>query len=99
MARFLGKRLMSSIVALIGVLLMTFVIAHISPTDPARQYAGKRATPEQYEAAVKHLGLDRNIFVQLGVYGKNFVTGNWGESLISKRSVLNEVGRSLPLHS
>jgi peptide/nickel transport system permease protein len=93
---FIVRRLALSIIALLGVLVVTYLLMHLAPVDPAIQYAGIHATPEQLAAANQLLGLNRSIPVQILVYIKNFFTGNWGVSLVSKRPVIEDIGQVLP---
>ena len=51
MLTYLVKRLMVSIVVLLGIALGTFLIIHLIPGDPAKIQLGVHATP----AAVEHL--------------------------------------------
>jgi peptide/nickel transport system permease protein len=96
LARFTIRRITAGFIALIGVLAVTFLIIQLAPIDPARMYAGPRATPRQLEAATQTLGLNDPMIVQLGKYIYNFFTGNWGRSLVSKDLVTTQIGKTLP---
>jgi len=96
MLAFIVRRLALSVLALLGVLVIMFLLMRAAPVDPARQYAGMRATEEQLTEVRHELGLDRSVPVQIGTYIKNFFTGNWGDSLISKHPVIDDVGKTLP---
>ena len=96
MLRFLVRRLVLSTFALLGVLVVMFLIMHVAPVDPARQYAGMRATDQQLAQVRAKLGLDRSVPVQIVTYIKNFFTGNWGNSLLTKRPVIDDIGKTLP---
>ena len=96
MAHFLVRRFGLSVLVLFGVLVIMFVVMHLAPVDPVTQYAGIRATPEQQAEARATLGLDKSLPVQIGIYIKNFFTGDWGSSLMTKRSVLGDIGLTLP---
>jgi len=96
MAVFILRRVALGFVALLGVLVVTYVLVHLAPINPARQYAGAHATAEQLAAARETLGLNKSVPVQIADYAKNFVSGNWGVSLQTKRSVLTDVRTTLP---
>ncbi len=96
MGAFLVRRLGLSMLSLIGVLVVMFLVMQMAPVDPARQYAGSHASPEKLAEVRTQLGLDQPMAVQLVAYVKNFFTGSWGESLVSKNSVLQDVGKTLP---
>ncbi len=96
MGRFLVRRLGLSVLVLFGVLVIMFAVMHVAPVDPVTQYAGIRATPEQRVEAETTLGLDKPLVVQIGIYIKNFFSGDWGVSLMTKRAVLGDIGQTLP---
>lgn len=96
MGAFIVRRLLLSLLALVGVLVVTFVIVHLAPIDPARQYAGPNAPPQRVEEVRHQLGLDRSLPVQIVTYAKNFFSGDWGTALIAKRPVTDMVKQSLP---
>jgi peptide/nickel transport system permease protein len=68
MLSFLTRRLLLGILTIFGVILITFILVRVIPSDPAAQWVGGRATPNQVEAAREELGLDKPIYVQLGHY-------------------------------
>lgn len=96
MTRFLLRRLLTGMIALLGVLVVMFTLMHLAPVDPARQYAGPNATPQRLAEVSQQLGLDDPLAMQLVTYVKSFFTGQWGVSLLSKRPVLEDVGGTLP---
>ena len=51
MFKYIIKRILSSILVLLGVITITFFIARVIPSNPEVKWAGQRATPEQLEAA------------------------------------------------
>jgi peptide/nickel transport system permease protein len=93
---FLIRRLLSMFLALIGVLVIMFLLMHLAPVDPARQYAGNGASEQKLEQVRKELGLNKSLPEQIVVYMKNFFTGQWGDSLSSKRPVLQDIRSTLP---
>jgi peptide/nickel transport system permease protein len=66
--RYLVQRLLWMLVELLGISLVTFVLAYLVPADPARLYAGPHA-PLSVIVNVRHqLGLDRPLWVQYVTY-------------------------------
>ena len=55
MAKYIVKRLLSSILVLWGVVTITFFVSHVLPSNPATKWVGTRATPEQLAAATEEL--------------------------------------------
>lgn len=96
MARFLLKRLVTSVVVLLGLGAVTFLMSQILPGDPARAAAGRNATAEQVAQAAARLGLDRPLWDQfLGYFGR-LLQGDLGTSVFTQRAVLDDLGQALP---
>ena len=53
MLKYIVKRILSSVLVLLGVITITFFIARVLPSNPEVKWAGQRATPEQLAAARK----------------------------------------------
>lgn len=96
MTRFLVRRLALAALVVVGVVILTFVIARVVPGDPASTWAGPRARPEQVEAARQELGLDRPLPVQIVRYLGGVATGDWGLSLRTRRPVLEDIAQRAP---
>jgi peptide/nickel transport system permease protein len=94
--RFLVRRLALAALVVVGVVVLTFVIARVVPGDPASTWAGPRARPEQVEAARRELGLDRPLPVQIVKYLGGVATGDWGLSLRTRRPVLEDIAQRAP---
>ena len=95
MGAYVIRRLAWTPVLLIIVGLITFLLGTYGPGDPVEVLQGQYSNPEVVERIRERRGLDRNVFVQYGVYVKNILQGDLGESfkyrdrtvaeLISKR--------------
>lgn len=96
MITFLIRRILFMILALFGVLVIMFLLMRAAPVDPARQYVGAQASEARVEQVRVQLGLDKPVYEQLGIYIRNFFTGDWGDSLRTKRPVINDVRNTLP---
>ena len=57
--RFVARRLLYSIVVMLGVLVVVFMLVHLVPGDPVRIALGTRYTPQAYEALRSASGLDQ----------------------------------------
>jgi peptide/nickel transport system permease protein len=93
---FLVRRLALAAFVVLGVVVLTFVVARVVPGDPAVTWAGPRARPQQVEAAREQLGLDRPVPVQIVRYLGGVATGDWGESLRTRRPVIEDIARRAP---
>jgi len=93
---FFLKRLVLAVAVIIGVTIITFAIARLVPSNPARLWLGPRATPEQIEITTKQLGLDRPLIDQYFIYLKQVLRGDFGISLKSRQPILNDLRVFLP---
>jgi peptide/nickel transport system permease protein len=91
MRSFLIRRLLGLVFVLVGVSLVTFILYHVLPADPARVALGGKAGAEQYEAMREQMGLDRPLYVQYATYVGNLLRGDLGYSYTSKRPVRDDL--------
>src|SRR5207253_11284538 len=94
--RFAAQRLALGVLVVVGVVVLTFLIARVIPGDPAVTYAGPRASRAQLEQTRRQLGLDKPVIVQLGDYLKGIASGDWGTSYRTKLPVLSDLRTALP---
>src|SRR3954452_5810113 len=78
--RFVARRLLYSVVVMLGVLVVVFMLVHLVPGDPVRIALGTRYTPQAYDALRSASGLDRPIVEQFFGYIGSALTGNLGVS-------------------
>ena len=90
------SRLALAVLVVAGVIVLTFVIAHLVPGDPAATWAGPHASAAQVAAARRYLGLDRPPAVQLLSYFGGILTGNWGIAIHTHRPVLSDLAVAAP---
>jgi len=96
---FLGRalRLGATIaVTIFGLLVVTFLIGRVVPVDPVLAVVGDRASQSTYDKAFVELGLDRPLYVQFGLYVEKAVTGDFGESLLTKKPIIDDIIRAFP---
>jgi ABC-type dipeptide/oligopeptide/nickel transport system permease component len=91
----LGRRLLTSIPVLLGVLLLGFLLLQLIPGDVARVVAGPQATEEVVEQIRRDLGLERPLVVQFALYLGRVLSGDLGVSMINNASVVGELGAAL----
>lgn len=95
MVRFIGRRLLASLLTLLGVIVVTFTLARVVPSDPAAVYIGPLARPAEKQRVIEQLGLDRPLAEQFVTYLGDLARGDWGTSLATKEPVLAAVGARL----
>ncbi|MBK8005322.1 MAG: ABC transporter permease [Gemmatimonadetes bacterium] len=93
--RLLG-RVAAAAAVVLGVVLLTFLLLHLAPGDPAVHLAGPGASAAQL-AAVRHtLGLDQPLPLQVLAWLGRAATGDWGTSLATGRPVATMLGEAWP---
>jgi peptide/nickel transport system permease protein len=93
---YLIRRLLLLIPTLFGLSLLTFVISHVVPADPAKLAAGPRATNEMVETIRQQFGLDRPLPEQYVTYLGDLLRGNFGDSILTRRSVGDDLKERFP---
>ena len=81
MGVFLLRRLTLAVPVLLGILLTSFVMIRLIPGDPCRATLGERATDEICDEYLEKLGFDQPIVTQFGIYIRQVVRGDLGQSL------------------
>ena len=79
------------------IMVVIFVLARLLPGDPTSAILGIRATDEAVNRINAELGLDRSIPVQFGLFLKQFVRGDLGDSIVLKVPVAQLVAERLPV--
>lgn len=96
MARFILRRLLLALPALLGLLVLTFVMLRVLPSDPAAALAGENATPEQIAGVRKAYGFDEPLWRQFLIYLGQVARADLGNSIISNRPVASDIALRLP---
>jgi len=97
MLGFITRRTLFAIPVLLGIIIVVFFLIRAIPGDPCTSMLGERATEEACERFNEANGLDDPIWVQLGIYMKNVLTFNLGESVRFSRPVNQLLIERLPL--
>jgi peptide/nickel transport system permease protein len=96
-ARRVGRRLVASIPALLGVVIVTFTLMRVLPGDPATFFAsGPSAGQAEIEELRRTMGLDKPIPVQLFRYLGEIARGDFGRSMTTGQPVVLDIKRRLP---
>ncbi len=76
---------------LFGVSIIVFLMVRAIPGDPAQIILGQTATQEQVEQLRAQMGLDKPVVVQYGLFLRDAVTGDLGDSIVTGRPVTTEL--------
>jgi ABC-type dipeptide/oligopeptide/nickel transport system permease component len=79
MAKYIAKRLLVSLLTLWIMFTLTFFLMHFVPGNPF--IGDKKMTPEILANLEAKHGLDKPLIVQYGLYAKNMLQGDFGESI------------------
>ena len=93
---FLVRRLIHSIFVLLGLSIVIFIIARVMPGDPARMAVGARAPQWVVDRLRTQMHLDQPLAVQYGYWLRDALQGDFGLSLVTQRSVTNDILEFFP---
>ena len=91
MARFIGRRLLLSLITIWLLVTIVFVIANVLPNDVGRTILGPFAPQESVDALNEKLGTNRPIIVQYVDTLVSVVTLNFGDSYVNGKPVLPQL--------
>lgn len=95
-ALYIGRRLVASVITLLGVAFIVVALVRLLPGDPARVIAGLQAGQEEVDRIRATLGLDRPLLVQYGLFLDDLVHGDMGVSARTSNPVAAEILSRLP---
>ena len=92
---YILKRVLHSIVTLIGVSLVVFGMLRILPGDPAKMILPEGASAAQVEQVRRQLGLLEPLYVQYGVFVTSLARGDFGQSFQFKAPVTSVIAERI----
>jgi peptide/nickel transport system permease protein len=99
MTAYIIRRIWQMIPTMLGVVLLVFILFNWVGGDPAYVLAGKISNQEQIDNIRRQLGVDQPFYVQLGIFIKQILTGDFGASWSTNERVshilLTRLGPSL----
>jgi peptide/nickel transport system permease protein len=87
MTAYIIRRLWQMIPTMLGVILLVFVLFNWVGGDPAYVLAGKISNQEQIDNIRRQLGVDQPVWVQLWIFIKQVLTGDFGASWSTNEKV------------
>jgi peptide/nickel transport system permease protein len=98
MQRFIIRRLIYAIPTLIGISIITFLIAHLAPGDPIRLYTfgDLNVTPQEIERIREELGLNKPLPLQYVDWAGRVLRGNFGDSIIYHQPAISLIAARIP---
>ena len=96
MTHFLVTRIVSAMLALLGVICLVFLLIHLIPGDPVEVMLGESAQPTDKETLRHALGLDLPLHQQWWNYFKGLLHLDLGTSLFSGRAIIDLLIERIP---
>src|SRR5215510_15898200 len=97
MGRYVLKRLLVALPALVIASVIVFTLPRLLPGDVVVLMLEEKAYARDIAELRAKLGLDRPIYVQYFEWAGRVMRGDLGESLWTRRPVLEEIGQRLPI--
>lgn len=100
MRRYIAERLVYTGLLLFMVSILIFALARLLPGDPIQAAAminGDLADAQIIQDLRISFGLDKPLYVQYGIWLKNFIAGDWGVSIGSGENVREMFFSRLPV--
>jgi len=95
---FITRRILQSVPLILGVIILAFILIHLTPGDVTQIITGDTAVSPEYLSKLRaELGLDRPLYEQLVLYLAQAMRGNLGYSFISRQTVLSLILERLPI--
>jgi len=88
MLRYIGSRVVISLITIWILMTMTFFLVRALPGDP---FTSEKTSPQIRDTMMKYYGLDKPLSVQYMQYIKNFTSGKLGYSMKYKNRTVNQV--------
>lgn len=98
MKKYIGKRIISFLIVLVGVSILSFLLIAWSGKDPAEIIAHRgvsNPTPEQIEMIRVEMGLDQPLTVRYIQWLSGMFTGELGTSLTTHQPIVKDLHKYL----
>jgi peptide/nickel transport system permease protein len=96
MLAYIIRRIFIMIPTLLGMSVIVFFMLHLTPGDPAELLMGERASEEALQDIREHLGLNKPVYVQYGIFLKQLLHADLGETIWTRQKVWIEVKQRFP---
>lgn len=96
MGRYIVKRLLYALLVMLIASMIAFFLIRLAPGDPARLLLGDAATDEQVALLREQMGLNKPLVIQYGIFLRNILHGDFGQSTAYGRNCLELIATRLP---
>lgn len=95
--RYVARRALSSLIAVVGVSVLVFLLIHLIPGDPVDNLLGEGADVADKAAMRACMDLDQSLPVQFGRFVRSVFDGTLGRTCPDrKRTIAELIGAALP---
>lgn len=94
--RYAASRLLTTILIVLGAMLLLFALTVLVPGDPAAILLGPQASPETAARFISEMGLDQPVPIRFLRFFGHLLTGDLGTDVVSGRRVTASVAAVLP---
>ena len=95
--RVVVRRCVMTVPLLFVVSALTFILVSLTPGNAAEEILGTSATPAEYAALNRALGLNLPLYEQYWNWLRHALTGDLGQSIFTSQPVTQEIGQRLPV--
>ena len=96
MQRYIIQRVLAFIPVIAIVAIFTFSLIHLAPGDPAALLGGQTGTKQEIDKIKERLGLNKPLHEQFWIWTKQTLSGDLGESVMSRISIQELLLQRLP---
>lgn len=96
MTRYIIRRLLEAVPAILGVTIISFILLHIVPGNPVRLLLGQRYTPQRAAILAHSLGLNKPLWQQYLIWLWDALHGNFQYSYVYDKPVFSLIWQALP---
>jgi len=95
MWRYLAGRAVQTLLSMLVVISIVFFLTRLSG-NPVHLLLDVNASERDQQILMQHLGLDKSLAVQYGLYVRNIFLGDFGRSVLTRRPVTEHIWERLP---
>ncbi len=97
MTRYIARRLLQAIPVLFIISIIVFGLIQVAPNNPLSAFQNNpNITPEDLLRLEEEYGLNDPVHIKYFKWLSQMLQGNWGDSFVTHRPVLTEIGERLP---
>ncbi|MBQ3729060.1 MAG: ABC transporter permease, partial [Spirochaetales bacterium] len=95
--KYIGKRILLSVLTIFAISIFAFLIVHLMPGDPVRTMLGYESDQAAVDALREELNLNKPLPVQYFLWIKGIFQGNFGRSVMLGTDISGLIKEKLPV--